>query len=257
MNKSYFDHLKTYVAADFKKPKISTICFAKFLSRNGAFDTAADETIVDLGCGGGSGLYYFAKTAPNSLFSGVDYNSPLIDWVNSQFLIANSQYLLDNMNLLYGDWTNPDAIRSSLSPKKIAGVISVHSLCTQKSFEDAAANILSLKPSWIAFNSLFYNGPLDVLIHIRDRTSDLADDNPDADFNIHSLPHANEYMLKNGFQLSASEPFDIGLKLAAPADGSRRTYTAKTEWSDFTQFSGPVHLPWHFLLYRKSDFNIS
>jgi hypothetical protein len=130
-------------------------------------------------------------------------------------------------------------------------------LCTQKNFEDAASSILRLNPNWIAFNSLFYNGPLDVLIHIRDRTSDLADDNPDADFNIHSLQHANEYMFNNGYHLCASEPFDIGLKLPAPADGSRGTYTVTTQWSDFTQFSGPVHLPWHFLLYRRSDIMTS
>lgn len=243
MENNYFEHSKGYITLDFNTPKISTINFANFLAKNSAFNIEAHETIVDLGCGGGSGLYFFAKSAPHSFFSGVDYNNNLIKWVNSQFLIDNPQFLRDNMNLLYGDWTNPDAIIQSLAPKKIAGVISVHSLCTQKNFEDAATNIIRLNPNWIAFNSLFYNGPLDVLVHIRDRDSDLADDNPDADFNIHSLPHANEFMSKNGFQLASSEPFNIGLKLAPPPDGLRGTYTARTEWSDFTQFSGPVHLP--------------
>lgn len=252
MKNDYFEHLKVYISSDFDTPKISTICFSNFLQRNGAYETTSDEVIVDLGCGGGSGLYYFAKAAPNSFFSGIDYNHRLIDWVNSEFLVENKQYILGNMNLIYGDWNDPCAIKSALSPKKIAGITSVHSLCTQRSFEGAAANMLSLNPNWIAFNSLFYDGPLDVLIHVRDRSSNLADDNPDADFNIHSLQHANEYMANNGFELEAFEPFDIGTKLAQPPNGSRGTYTIKTEWSDFTQFSGPVHLPWHFLLYRKS-----
>ena len=34
-----------------------------------------------------------------------------------------------------------------------------------------------LKPNWIAINSLFYDGPLDVLIHIRDHESNIKDDN--------------------------------------------------------------------------------
>ena len=42
--------------------------------------------------------------------------------------------------------------------------------------------LLNLNPNWIGLNSLFYEGPCDVLIHIRDYTRpEITDEYPDAD----------------------------------------------------------------------------
>lgn len=246
----YSDHLKEYVASDFDHPKHSTRAFSSFLERNGCFETRNDELIIDMGTGGGSGLAYIARCFPGTSFLGLDYNVDLVSWVNDVFFKDNPEHCPNNMSVKYGDWTKPNDILNQCN-KKIRGVISVHSLCTQKYFSDAASYLVELEPEWIAFNSLFYNGPLDVLIHIRDKGSDLKDDNPDADFNIHSLPHAADYMLSNGYSLQSAEPFEIGLPLPRPDGGKRGTYTIQTEWSDHSQFSGPVYLPWQFVLFKK------
>jgi hypothetical protein len=251
MRTNYFDHLQSYVSRDFETPKHSTLAFSDFLSKHNLYSTTSSETILDLGCGGGSGLHYLAKSAPNVSFTGIDYNSQLVDWVNSIFFANNPKYKLDNMQIICKDWSEPQSILDAISPKNVKGVISVHSLCTQKSFKEAASCILDLGPDWIAFNSLFYDGPLDVLIHIRDHTSSLEDQNPDADFNIHSLHSASQIMQSHGYHLASCETFDIGIHLPPPTDGARGTYTIKTEWSDYTQFSGPVHLPWHFVLFQR------
>ena len=48
-----------------------------------------------------------------------------------------------------------------------------------------------------SYKLVFYDGPLDILIHIRDlENNKIKDDNPDADFNIHSLQNTKK-ILKN------------------------------------------------------------
>jgi len=249
---SYFEHGKQYILSDYRNAKVSTLKFTDFLESNKCFDINDGEVIADIGAGGASGLYHMAKSFPNAEFCGIDYNKPLVDWVNNTLWRKTSELCLSSMSLIYGDWTRPDEISNNLKPKRIKGVLSVHSLCTQKNFKDAALSLIKLNPNWIAFNSLFYDGPLDVLIHIRDHESDLADDNPNADFNIHSIPAAKEFMKTYNYILSKNEPFDIGQVLHRPENLKRGTYTIQTEWSKYTQFSGPVFLPWHFLLFCKN-----
>ena len=41
------------------------------------------------------------------------------------------------------------------------------------------------------------------------------------------------------------------VSLEEPSDSKRATYTMKTEINSKTQFSGPVHLPWSFLIARR------
>ena len=185
------------------------------------------------------------------MFYGIDYNREIVRWVNEDLWVNNINYKLDNLKLIYGDWNKPKSIIESINNSKIKCILSVHSLCTQKKFSDAIQKLISLDPEFIAINSLFYKGPIDVLIHIREYTSNLPDDNPDGDFNIHSLTEADKFMESKGFKNIATEFFEINLDLPKPSNGERGTYTIHSSISKYTQFSGPVFLPWHFVLYKR------
>ena len=95
-----------------------------------------------------------------------------------------------------------DNVASKKINKKLLrpdGVITEKTICTFKNIEIPLNNILRLKPQWIGINSLFYDGPLDVLIHIRDRIKNklkIEDNNPDGDFNIFSIPNLNRNLAK-------------------------------------------------------------
>lgn len=247
---SYVEHSKKYIEDDYRRPKHSTQAFTNFLRDNECFRLDDNDIVIDMGTGGGSGLYQLARAFPEASFLGLDYNAELVSWINKSFFKQHAEFCLGNMAVDYGDWTKPEDIIASCK-KNIKGVMSVHALCTLKHFSDAASYLIALKPDWIAFNSLFYDGPLDVLIHIRDRNLDMSDDNPDADFNIHSLPYAIEYMRTKGYRAKAVKPFEIATPLAKPSGGKRGTFTVRTEWSQYSQFSGPVYLPWHFVLFEK------
>ena len=54
-------------------------------------------------------------------------------------------------------------------------------------------------------------------------------------------------MKENGYSNFIFEKFEIGKKLVRPKNGERGTFTIQSEFSEFTQFSGPVYLPWYFV----------
>ncbi len=251
--KNYSDIHYEYYKNDFINPKISTKKFFAFLERNKIFQKEIENNslVLDMGTGSGSGLYYFAKRLSNIQFVGVDYDKRVLD-IGEKHIYNIEGSFLKNLKLLEGDWNKPKEIIKNIQNQRIKLLTSVHSLCTQKVFLEAASALAGLNPEYLAFNSLFYDGPMDVLIHIRSNEYLMEDSNPDADFNIHSLPNAIKDMNKLGYSLVADQVFEIDSKLEKPKGNKRGTYTMKTELSDFTQFSGPVYLPWRFLLFQKS-----
>jgi len=218
-------------------PYFSTIAFEEFLAARGGF--LDGKEIFDIGTGIGANLYYFAAKNPGVRFLGGDYNADKIAEAKD---VAKARG--DNgLAFETVDWFDiSDGYRG-----RFDGIINVHTLCCFKRIEPAIEALCALEPRWIAFNSLFYEGPLDVMIHIRDHDNPaIGDDNPDGDFNIFSLPLVRELFTKHGYKLH-SEPFHPPQALPQPNNGARGTFTAQTEWHERTQFSGPVHLPWHFL----------
>ena len=107
------------------------------------------------------------------------------------------------------------------------------------------------KPKWIAINSLFFDGNLDVLIHIRDHENKkIHDKNPNADFNIFSLKKTEEIFRRNGYKLIIKKQY-FPEKAIKKIGKKRGSYTIKTEINKYTTFSGPVHLPWYFVVAKK------
>lgn len=223
-------------------PYFSTIAFEGFLKKHGAFSEAL--TVLDVGTGLGANLHYFQKRYPNIHWTGCDYN---------EFIIQEGQALLkahqvNGVALKKADiFDLPDAWVAQYD-----GIMSIHNFCCFKNLVKPIASLCKLKPKWIAINSLFYEGPLDVLIHIRAHDMpEIADDNPDGDFNIFSIAKTKAIFEMYGYSVDAVEPFYPPQPLPKPEHGRRGTYTMKTEWHEHTQFSGPVHLPWQFMLAKR------
>ena len=70
-------------------------------------------------------------------------------------------------------------------------------MCCFKELKKVLTNFCKIRPKWIAINSLFFDGELDVLIHIRDhQNKKIKDNNPNSDFNIFSYQKQNKYLKK-------------------------------------------------------------
>jgi SAM-dependent methyltransferase len=223
-----------------ERPYYSTVAFADFVSRCGGFLDATE--VFDIGTGIGANLHYFVQVRPGVRFIGGDYNPEKVRQAEEVAAQRDAP-----LSFVTADWFNlPGEYRG-----RFDGIINIHTLCCFKDVAPAIDALCALEPRWIAFNSLFYEGPLDVLIHIRDHDNPaIGDANPDGDFNIFSLQEVRRVFGKHGYQVVA-EPFYPPERLPRPAGGARGTYTASTEWHERTQFSGPVHLPWWFLFASK------
>lgn len=227
--------------AQITSPYHSTVALEAFLVRHGCFDAGTE--VLDVGTGIGAVLHYLRERHPDVRFLGTDYNAEKIR--TGMNLIERLG--ADGIELETADWFDlPTGYRDRFS-----GVISVHAICCVKRIEQGMAPFFALNPDWIAINSLFHDGPIDVLVHIRNyENPDLADDDPDGDFNTFSLGKTEELFAAHGYEMIA-EPFFPPEVIPRGPGGGRGTYTMRTEIHERTQFSGPVHLPWHFVLGRK------
>jgi len=230
-----------YQSKQFEKPKYSTIEFEKFLRENKCI--RPNTRVLDIGAGGGDFIAFLAQKYPETRFLGVDYNKANVE-LGKKVMAEKG---IKNVEMEAGDWFDlPESYAG-----KFDGILNVHTLCCFKRLDKALNALVELNPRWIAFNSLFYEGPLDVLIHIRDHTRpELKDDDPDADFNIFSLDVMRGLLAEGGYGIKFSR-FNIPASLPRPEEGKRGTYTVKTEFDKRAQFSGPVYLPWYFVLAQK------
>lgn len=225
---------------------MSTIELSSLL--NNMISLHETNTIFDLGCGIGAQSIFLAKLFPTIQFIGLDYNSSHIDFAQKK---ATEEKII-NLRFEKFDVLKPVLRSFKQFQQGDSGIISVHTLCCFKNFEPFFNTILKFNPNWFVCNSLFYEGPLEVLIHIRDLNNQYSsrDSNPDSDFNIFSKERVRSHLKNFGYEVNYSD-FYPAKQLPKPSDNKRGTYTISTDFHPRTQFSGPVHLPWSFLIATK------
>jgi SAM-dependent methyltransferase len=228
-----------------KKVYQSTTSFENFLKQNRVLNKTTNS-VLDIGCGYGSQIQYFSRKYSYIKFTGWDY----------------SQKKINIANILNKNPRNKFYVQDLLKIKRSKSydfdlTLSIHTLCCFKNINKVLKSITKVKSEFIAINSLFYDGPLEVLIHIRDLTNPkIKDDNPDGDFNIHSLQSVKQILLNNGYKLVKIKKFFPKYKIKKPKKRKRGSYTIRTEFNKHTVFSGPVYLPWYFILAKKIKVNL-
>ena len=226
--------------SQFYKPYESTIAFHKLLLKLNLINKQT-KSIIDIGTGIGSNLHFLSSKNKNIKFLGTDHEAKRI---------KIGQRLNKNKNIML---KKHDILKSVKSlQNKFDGLICIHTLCCFKELKTVLTNFCKIRPKWIAINSLFFDGELDVLIHIRDhQNKKIRDNNPNSDFNIFSLSKTKQIFKKNGYKIIRKDPYFPKKKINKLKKGKRGSYTIKTEFHRNTTFSGPVHLPWHFVIAKK------
>jgi|694.fasta_scaffold137044_2 SAM-dependent methyltransferase len=227
-------------------PYMSTIELTKIISS--LTSKVKTELVLDLGCGIGAQSIYFANSFPDIQFLGLDYNRNHIEF--AQNLISKED--ISNLTFEVFDLLSSEKIQVTKAAETSSlGLISIHTLCCFKNFEPFFEKIVQADPDWIVVNSLFCHGPLEVLIHIRELDNLRPDADPDSDFNIFSKELVTSYLEDFGYRVEFQDFYPEKI-LPAPETGRRGTYTVSTDFHPRTQFSGPVHLPWSFLIANKN-----
>ena len=135
----------------FFKPYESTIAFNKTLFNLGLLN-GNTKNIIDIGTGIGANLQYFSNKNNHINFLGTDYDYNRLN--KGRKLNKNSKIKFKYYN----------ALKKNRSLRnKFEGVICIHTLCCFKNLDKVLTNICKINANWIAINSLFFDGTLDVL----------------------------------------------------------------------------------------------
>ena len=226
-----------YHQKQLKEIKRSTVLFTEWLESR---VDLTNKKIMDLACGGGGNLLYLAKRYPSSQFVGVDYDKEIME------ICAEKP---ENMCMEIGDWYN-------LNPKYIGqfdGVLSFQTLVSMDDYVEPIKRICDLSPEWIALTSLFYEGKVNFYIVVDDHSGNLPEWGNDgkAHYNIYSLPLLEELFFNMGYRHFEYKKFEIDIDLPRPKENTMGTYTEKTASNERLQISGPLLMPWYFVLAKR------
>jgi len=211
----------------------STTHFARFIDDK--LKTA--KLVVDAGCGMGGPTTYLARNYAHVEFVGIDVSEALIEhaqsWHNLSFMVAD----LENL----GEWSND-----------IDGVTCIAALSWMENYKTALDQISrKINPQWIAASTLIYEGNIDCRIVVAEYKRPRV-----SYYNIYALPQLDAFMHERGYARTKLEKFEIDIDLEKPANPDLMgTYTLQVASGGRIQCSGPLVLPWHFLMYERADDN--
>lgn len=186
-----------YFLSQYEKPYRSTVALHRWLKSMGVFTSAA--RIVDVGCGMGAPLGYFAAQEPQCEFCGLDFNPTLI--------AEGSQRLqkLPNVRL-----EEADIRQLSRYGDRFDGVLSMQTLSWLEDYSEPLAQMAAMRPRWMALTSLFYDGPVNTRIQVQDYSKPVeGKPYKDAFYNVYSLPLFKQRLQALGFPDIVVQPFEI------------------------------------------------
>jgi SAM-dependent methyltransferase len=200
---------------------------------------ARGSKILDFGCGAGAATNQFAAAFPHLTFIGIDINERYIAIAN-ELKRENSSFVCDD-------------IEHFGTSGKLEGIISLQTLSWMPDYSVFLNAIKKLQPEWVLVTSLFYDGPVDALIKIRDHGRTMEEiPYRESYYNIYSIPQFEKALRENGFSISEYLPFHIGIDIPRKeGETGMATYTTKMEDGRRLQISGPLLMNWHTLLIKR------
>lgn len=225
-----------YHLRQFSAPYRSTVAFCDWLETIDVITSNGQGRLVDVGAGGGANVKYMGDRFGKYAYLGVDLNPQLVELGNAYF----SEQGLPHQ-LIEGDLFN----LSSVVEGVVEGVISFQTLSWLSDYQPALCAMAGLGARWIAASSLFYQGPIDCRVEV---VEFLANRHRKAFYNIYSLNRVKALFAQLGYPEFHSIPFVIDVDLEPPVNGGLGTYTRRLENGERLQFSGPLAMPWHFMV---------
>jgi SAM-dependent methyltransferase len=230
----------SYFEKQFEKPYESTKEMFSFIMENiwEVYGDLKSQKVLDVGSGMGETLYFFAKKAPKWEFHGLDINRNLI-LLGSKYFESKK---IDNVYLSQGNIYDLDSLYGEGS---FDGVMSLQTLSWLDDADTAIKRIVDIKPKWIAFSSLFYDGPVEARIEITELNENGDGVSFKSPYNVYSIPRINRFLQKLGY-CARWKRFRINLDLSKPVHSGMGTYTERLVDGSRIQISGPLLMNWYF-----------
>lgn len=238
-NKKYWlqDKNLEWFNRQFREPYRSTVAFGQFLLEN--LSGRSYDKVLDLGCGSGAVTSYLSKLFADTKFTGIDINKELIDMYPGGD---------ENVKLQVGDWYNLDKDLIS----SFDGVISAQTLSWLPAFEEPLKKMCELKPAWLAFSSLFYEGMINYTISLQnyERPTETKEYSQ-AYYNIYSLPLVEKLLKEYGYSNFVFHKFVIDIDIEKPTHKNLGYYTIKNSHGERMQFNTCLYQPEYFVFASK------
>lgn len=218
----------------------STRAFYDFLFDEGVLAAETDAHVVDLCSGSGANLFWLKQRCPQLRLTGLEIDPDLVAFGNHAF----AERGVTDAQLLESDVY---AIDGTAFPKA-DGVIALQTISwlpDEVGFVKAAAQ---LNADWIALTGLMIEGSHSFRTMISNHDDPAHGDNA---YNTFALSYVQALLTDAGYGAVVSQPFEIGIDLAKPADGGLGTYTETTADGRRLQVSGALMMNWRFLLARR------
>ena len=197
------------------------------------------KKIVDFGCGFGSAIQYLSSKHQSTKFIGCDKNKKIL-------AIAKTFGDYENLKYQYQNFFN---FKKEKLFRNVSCLFNIHTLCCFKDAEIFIECTTKMRPKYIIIKSLFYDGPLNTFIHTED-LGQADKKNIDGDLNIFSKQMIIDIYKKFNYKFLTYKPFFMKKKLLRVKNSGRRSYTIYYN-NKLNTFTGPVYLPWGFMIFKK------
>ena len=188
---------------------------------------------------GGVVTHFFSKKFPETFFHGIDINPKYISIAESNKLPNTTFSVSDISNLRFNE-------------NYFHGIICLQTLSWMKNYKKPFLNMFKIYPKWILITSLFYNGPVEAEIVIKDYSRKMGNkEYRKSYYNIYSIDEVETYAKKFRYYLDKCEPFIFPYDLPKPVEKGMGTYTERLADTKRIQISEPLLMPWYTLLFKK------
>jgi ubiquinone/menaquinone biosynthesis C-methylase UbiE len=202
-----------YHLRQFKNPYRSTVLLGKFLSSQiGKLQGEA----LDVACGAGANIFYLSQIFPEVNWTGIDLAGDYLFQQSRRIFAEHNTY----PNLLTGDYYR---LTELLAGKKYDLVLSIQTLLTLSSYEQAVKQLLAVTSKWLAITSLFTDFWVDAKIETTDYT--WPAEVRHAYYSVYSLPRLREFCESLGAKEVITTDFNIDIDLSPSAGMGLGTYT--------------------------------
>jgi len=238
-----------YFTRQLKTPYQSTIAFFDFLEELNLINS--ESKIVDACCGSGANTFYASNRFSLKKIIGFDYQEEFLSLAKEyqknltkykevSFIKANV-YEIDNFldqlrrnNILFND-----------------GVIFLQTMSWLTNWRDSLKQLNKLDTNWIAISSLFYEGLIEAVITIN-QYPDTKSEPTSFPYNIYSMPTVEDYLKDLGFKHFYWKKFELNTPLNKPNDLNKMgSYTIEDKDGKLITISGPIMMPWSFLVAKR------
>jgi len=231
-----------YHLSQYARPKAYTLEVLDIFKKAGLDQSV--KSVLDFGCGGGAVTNLFAKQYPSITFKGVD--------INSSYVALANEKSEPNATYAVFDLYNEDDLLA-LKTERFNCILSFQTLSWLKDYDQFLKLMSVTLPDYCVITSLFYDGPVEAQIKIKDITRSMGDINyRESYYNIYSLDLLKSNLEGIGYCIDQAIPFEIGFDLPKPDDGSMSTYTETLANGKRLQISGPILMNWFTIIIKKN-----